>query len=133
MHAGHGWHRRFGLRIYVLLSLLGSPKYGTEVAYELFKIMGWRPSPGSLYPVIMELENEGMVERAEDGRLRLTPYAVSYIKSLPLAVNVKSAILLLESLAEKLSERLSYEQLSDDDRAKLREIAERLLRIASRS
>jgi len=35
----------------------------------------WRPSPGSVYPLLERMEGEGTVRRREDGRYELTPKA----------------------------------------------------------
>ena len=35
----------------------------------------WRPSPGSVYPLLEMMEGEGTVHRRNDGRYELTPKA----------------------------------------------------------
>lgn len=63
----------------VLLALLaGRPMHGYELMSELAERTGggYRPSPGSIYPAVRALEDEGLLEgRAEDDRrvYRLTP------------------------------------------------------------
>lgn len=32
----------------------------------------WRPSPGSIYPLLDELQREGLIRKREDGRYELT-------------------------------------------------------------
>ena len=32
----------------------------------------WRPSPGSVYPLLEELEHEKLIQREQDGRYKLT-------------------------------------------------------------
>jgi DNA-binding MarR family transcriptional regulator len=47
---------------------------------------GWKPSPGSVYPTVQQLEDEGLVEGREvDGRrlLRLTDEGRSYVEEHP--------------------------------------------------
>ena len=34
--------------------------------------MGWRPSPGSVYPLLEELAHEGLISRRPDGRYEVT-------------------------------------------------------------
>ena len=35
----------------------------------------WRPSPGSIYPLLEQLTQEGMIRKREDGRYELTEKA----------------------------------------------------------
>lgn len=66
--------RKRGLRPWVLVSLGHSPKTGAELIDEMEKMSHgwWRPSPGSIYPLLEELAREGSVRRREDGRYELT-------------------------------------------------------------
>ncbi len=70
-----GMHRRRGLRMWVLNLLLRGPKNGAEImnAIEEMSQGWWRPSPGSIYPLLESLGQEGLVARREDGRYELTP------------------------------------------------------------
>jgi DNA-binding PadR family transcriptional regulator len=48
--------------------LLGEePMHGYQIIRELYERSGgvWRPSPGSVYPTLQQLEDEGLVEPAE--------------------------------------------------------------------
>ena len=56
------------LPFYVLSLLREAPRYGTELMRMIESATGgtWKPSPGSLYPLLKRLEDEGLVE----GRLR---------------------------------------------------------------
>ncbi|MEM7481808.1 MAG: PadR family transcriptional regulator [Acidobacteriota bacterium] len=56
------------LPFYVLTLLREAPRYGTELMRLIESATGgtWKPSPGSLYPLLKRLEDEGLVE----GRLR---------------------------------------------------------------
>ena len=81
---GPGWggpegrgHRRGGrggrpnVRSAVLALLLERPMHGYEMIQELESRTGgiWRPSPGSIYPTLQLLEDEGLIEvTAEGGR-----------------------------------------------------------------
>lgn len=58
------------LRLY-LLALLGTgPKHGYELITALSDRFGgtYRPSPGTVYPRLARLEEEGLVRRSDDGR-----------------------------------------------------------------
>lgn len=70
-----GFGKRRGLRQWVLLILSREPRNGAEVmdSMETMSQGWWRPSPGSIYPVLEELATEGLARRREDGRYELTP------------------------------------------------------------
>jgi len=75
----HGWgtkHRR-GLRVWVLNLLEQGPKSGAELIAQIDQMtMGWwRPSPGSIYPLLEEFEQEKLVRKRSDGRYELTDAA----------------------------------------------------------
>ncbi len=73
-HRGHHWGRRGWLRPWILGILKSSPKNGAEIIDQIEQMsMGWRPSPGSVYPLLEELATEGLVRRREDGRYEVTP------------------------------------------------------------
>jgi DNA-binding PadR family transcriptional regulator len=68
---GGGRGRRGNVRAAVLGLLLERPMHGYEMISELENRTGgvWRPSPGSIYPTLQLLEDEGLVEAtAQDGR-----------------------------------------------------------------
>jgi len=65
------------LKIVVLFMLMEGPKHGYEIIQEIAKrSMGlWKPSPGSLYPVLKSLEAYGYVTAGEErcgARIRRT-------------------------------------------------------------
>jgi len=71
-------HRKRGLRMAVVSMLASSPKNGAELMDEIEKMTQgwWRPSPGSVYPLLEQLTKEGMIrKRDEDGRYELTDRA----------------------------------------------------------
>jgi DNA-binding PadR family transcriptional regulator len=70
----------------VLLLLSETPRNGYQIIQELAERSrgAWRPSPGSVYPVLQQLEDEGLVvsTAADVGRLyRITDAGTSYIDS----------------------------------------------------
>ncbi|WP_395987710.1 PadR family transcriptional regulator [Actinomadura sp. 9N407] len=70
---GRGRARRGNVRA-ALLALLGErPMHGYEMIQELDERTGgvWRPSPGSVYPTLQMLEDEGHVTSQEEGGKRL--------------------------------------------------------------
>jgi DNA-binding PadR family transcriptional regulator len=56
----------------VLALLLERPMHGYEMIQELETRTGgiWRPSPGSIYPTLQLLEDEGLIAAEEDGGRR---------------------------------------------------------------
>ena len=51
------------LPLYLLLALRDRPVHGTELIRSLSAMSGhtWQPSPGSVYPVLRRLEEEGLL------------------------------------------------------------------------
>jgi DNA-binding PadR family transcriptional regulator len=72
---GRGGGRRPNVRNAVLALLAERPMHGYEMIQELESRTGgiWRPSPGSVYPTLQMLEDEGLIEaEATGGRKRFT-------------------------------------------------------------
>ncbi|MGH9212358.1 MAG: PadR family transcriptional regulator [Acidimicrobiales bacterium] len=70
-----GRGRRGDVRAAVLGLLAERPMHGYEIIQELDSRTGglWRPSPGSVYPTLQMLEDEGLiVSQQSDGRRRFT-------------------------------------------------------------
>jgi DNA-binding PadR family transcriptional regulator len=70
-----GGHRRAGrgdIRAAILALLAEQPMHGYQIIQELSTRSGgaWRPSPGSVYPTLQQLEDEGLVRavQSEAGR-----------------------------------------------------------------
>jgi DNA-binding PadR family transcriptional regulator len=63
--------RRGDVRFGILALLAEEPRNGYQIIQELAERSGgiWRPSPGSVYPALQQLEDEGLVRAEErDGR-----------------------------------------------------------------
>jgi DNA-binding PadR family transcriptional regulator len=81
-HGGRGGHghgggghrgRRGDVRAVILALLAERPMHGYEMLEELSRRTSglWRPSPGSLYPALQLLEDQGLVQSTEEqGRRR---------------------------------------------------------------
>src|SRR5207302_3430020 len=86
-HGGFGYGRGFGpgggpywrarkarrgdIRTAALLLLAEEPRNGYQIMQEVQERSGdvWRPSPGSVYPALQQLEDEGLIREEEhDGR-----------------------------------------------------------------
>ena len=59
--------RRGAIRTAILLALREEPAHGYEVMRRLEEMSGglWRPSPGSVYPHLQMLEDEGLVRSSD--------------------------------------------------------------------
>ena len=78
--------RRGDVRVAILAVLADEPLNGYQVIQQISDRTGgaWRPSPGSVYPTISQLEDEGLVEGDEErGRrvLRLTDEGRAYVEA----------------------------------------------------
>jgi DNA-binding PadR family transcriptional regulator len=64
---------RGALRVFILRLIEEKPRTGSEIMNEIEKesLGHWRPSPGSVYPMLSDLEDEGYIHgEAEDGTKR---------------------------------------------------------------
>lgn len=131
---------RRGLREIALWLLSDKPMNGAEIikAVEEFTWGFWKPSPGSVYPLLKQLEAEGLVRRRQDGRYELTEAGRNAARLIPWAraprpgspKNIAEVVEELESWALYLSDVAATEP----DRVapykeKIRQIGEMLLKI----
>lgn len=77
---GGPWHqhgKRRVLRPFTLRVLYEAPRNGAEIMDEIERTTRgrWRPSPGSVYPLLEDLTNEKLVRKRADGRYELTDAA----------------------------------------------------------
>lgn len=58
----------------MLSTLSKSPKNGAEIMDEIERMSwgGWRPSPGSIYPLLDEMTKDGLIQKRDDGRYEIT-------------------------------------------------------------
>jgi len=74
---GDSWggrrHRRGDIRLVLLAALLDGSAHGYELMGRLEEASGgtWRPSPGSVYPTLQLLEDEGLVRSVQEGDRRV--------------------------------------------------------------
>jgi DNA-binding PadR family transcriptional regulator len=66
--------RKRGLPNMVVYLLSSSPKNGVELMDGIESITRgwWRPTPGSIYPLLKEMAEQGIVKKMDDGRYELT-------------------------------------------------------------
>lgn len=66
--------RKRGLPHMIIYLLSSSPKNGVELMDGVQNITRgwWRPTPGSIYPLLKEMSDHGLVKKRDDGRYELT-------------------------------------------------------------
>ncbi len=77
--------RRGDVRLAIIDVLAAEPMNGYQVIQEIARRSGgaWKPSPGSVYPTLQQLQDEGLIsERGEGGRRRfeLTDEGGAYVE-----------------------------------------------------
>ncbi|OZM74229.1 PadR family transcriptional regulator [Amycolatopsis antarctica] len=72
-HGGPGGRRRGDVRAAMLALLAEKPRHGYEIISEISERSGgfWRPSPGSVYPTLQLLADEGLVRSSEESGKKL--------------------------------------------------------------
>ena len=80
--------RRGDVRAAILSVLSDAPRNGYQVIQEIAERTAgaWKPSPGSIYPTLQQLEDEGLVAQTDDGGRKayaLTDDGRSYVESHP--------------------------------------------------
>lgn len=134
------WSRRAhrGLRTWILYILRDTPKSGVEImdSMEAMSQGWWRPSPGSVYPMLESMSKEGLIreveehkgaekkyELTESGRQE-TEWPSHFRRSEPRTV---------DEVLTAMSSYVSYlEDLSGAQKGKVQENAERIRQLGSR-
>jgi DNA-binding PadR family transcriptional regulator len=77
LNVGEGRKRPRGLRNWVLHLLERGPMNGAELMEQMDLMTRgiWRPSPGSIYPLLEQLLQDRLVSKKPDGRYELTDLA----------------------------------------------------------
>lgn len=75
-------HRRIGvpkgfLRHVAIQLLRHGPMSGSEIMDQVFEYTEYRPSPGSVYPLLAQLQEEGLVEQSPDEEPSLKRYKLT--------------------------------------------------------
>lgn len=83
-HGGRGRRSRGDVRTAVLALLAEEPMHGYQIIQEIGERSGgaWRPSPGSVYPTVSQLADEGLVRTEKsEGRsvVHLTEQGQTYV------------------------------------------------------
>jgi len=127
-------HRKRGLRMAIVTMLASAPKNGVELMDEIERMTQgwWRPSPGSVYPVLEQLTKDGMVKKREDGRYELTEKASDELEG-SFGHSFGRRERSVDEMFDEVSGLVSYmEELVKSDPAKLKEHREQLEALADR-
>ena len=124
------------MRPMIVDAIKQSPKNGAEIMESIEKLSNgwWKPSPGSMYPALAEMSEEGIIRKREDGRYLLAninePAELSPL--FPRRGNTPSEILTeMESFALYLQDLSDTGVFSVDDFARIGTIATLLREIAA--
>ena len=118
------------LRLYLLALLNEGPRHGYEVIQDLEQRFNglYTPSAGTVYPRLAKLEEEGLVERSEEGRKAV--YRITDAGRAEVADRAEELAALetdldhsVRALAEEVRSRVSSQ--SSDLRTELKEAARR--------
>jgi DNA-binding PadR family transcriptional regulator len=130
--------KRRGLRMWVITLLERSPKNGAEIMDEMEMMTKgwWRPSPGSVYPLLENLVQEGLIKKREDDRYELTQRTKEEI-GWPYGLHAGQPRT-VEDMLKEISGYVSYfEDLTKTDKSriephkdKIKSIAERLAAVS---
>ncbi|MFP3951903.1 MAG: PadR family transcriptional regulator [Candidatus Bathyarchaeia archaeon] len=82
MRRGCGHHRHIGvprglLRYLSLQLLRREPMSGSEIMDQFLEYTDYKPSPGSVYPLLSRLKEDGLVEEIPDGTPSLKRYSLT--------------------------------------------------------
>ena len=125
----HFWRRSFGqrgwLRPTVLKVLESGPKNGIEIMDGIQEMSHgwWRPSPGSIYPLLEQLSNEKVIKKGKNGR-----YGLTYVyRGEPGPANGTEEVL------TNMDSSISYlEELASTDRKEFASYRKRIAEISRR-
>jgi DNA-binding PadR family transcriptional regulator len=126
-------HRRRGLRYWVISMLATSPRNGAEIMNEMERMsLGWwRPSPGSIYPLLDELAQEGLIKKRDDGRYELAEKGGEEV-GWPFGMMTRR-LRTVEDVLNEITGYLSYiEDLSRSDKSKVTAYVDRIRGITDR-
>ena len=132
------YFKRGGLRLWVLSILEKSPKNGAELMNQIdFASQGlWRPSPGSIYPLLETLTTIGSIRKREDGKYEITEKGRQELEW-PLGIHIgnfgRARPRDVDEMIEEMESTLSYlEDLKTSNTAKMESVAPRLKNIKER-
>jgi DNA-binding PadR family transcriptional regulator len=134
MFRGFGMFRKRGLRPWVLNILRRSPKNGAEIMDEIENMSQgwWRPSPGSVYPMLEEMVQDGLIKKRDDGRYELTTKAKEAEDEWPFSHHFTGPRS-IDAMLNEITGYISYfEDLTKTDQSKLEPFKDKIRTITER-
>lgn len=118
-----------GLKAWVLYTLGERPKNGAEImdAIEAMSYGSWRPSPGSIYPMLNKMVEDNLIRKREDGRYE--PVKEEYEDANPFG-QWSQGKYTVESVVKEMDSYISY--LEDLPREKVKPFEDQITRIDDR-
>jgi len=116
-----------GLRVLVLYLLSEGPKNGAELmdTIEMMSHGLWKPSPGSIYPLLSKVVEENLVRKREDRRYELTDAGFEEISMFRSERTDRTNS--IEGILSDIESNLSYlEDLSGEKLAPYSRVLERI-------
>jgi DNA-binding PadR family transcriptional regulator len=125
--------RRGWLRPWIVNMLSRSPKNGAEIMDEIEKSSwGWRPSPGSVYPLLDEMVRDGSLLKRADGRYELTQKGKEETE-FPFGFGLFGRANTIDGMLNEIGSYASYfEDLARSDPKRLSEYSSRIREISER-
>ena len=76
--------QRGRLRSIILWLLYQSPKRGIDIIDDVYKMTWgfWKPSPGSVYPLLSKMEEDGVIRKIDDERYTITDKGIKEIEEI---------------------------------------------------
>lgn len=65
------------LRYITLIMLEEKPMSGSEITEEIQSFMDWKPSPGSIYPLLSSLQEDDLIQPSEDSDPTLKRFTIT--------------------------------------------------------
>lgn len=125
-----------GLGGIALLLLSERPLNGAELMDSIEKMTWgiWRPSPGSVYPTLAKLVEQGLVEKGPDGRYRITEKGKEEVEEMK---NYRRGWFEVffrrpSSVGDMIAEMEAYLSYFEDMGEKIKPHAERIRRLRDR-
>ena len=113
--------------------LSNSPKNGVEIMNEIEETTHgwWRPSPGSIYPLLNQLTEEGLVKKTKEEKYELTDKASEQMEWSFGPPSTKPQT--VDEMLNEIGSYVSYfEELSGSDRSKMAPHLDRLKKLVER-
>ncbi|MEZ0346855.1 MAG: PadR family transcriptional regulator [Infirmifilum sp.] len=127
------------LRLLVMTLLRNRPMSGIEIINQVETLTGglWRPSPGAVYPLLHELERNGLVKHTEVNGQKvysLTEKGLVEVEECGLGIkpaSIEDIVKVIEGYVEFLKDYTSIRKLTADEKAMLSKIVEELEKLIS--